>query len=628
LQRGKIPGKDSYIVMWLTFILALLVVIAAVVAALSLGGRNRNVAAHTDAAKGGKEEQSRRQKSAVRPVHLLLAGVFAGLVILFYPLELGSIVSVYPGNILTAFFVSIVDALQVFTVNASFELINEADSAGAAYKLLASVLYVAAPVIATGFLLSHLKGFVSMWRRFLCRNRDAYVFSELNLSALALAKSILSLSDGRKRTIVFANAFSQDTDAGKELQDQAESLDAILLKEDITSMVWKSFSPHAALNFFVMGKNEADNPDTALRLMEKIDFGVFGNRSDHRNVSPDSTSVYVFTDSASSEMVLAGRGKNVKLRRIDTTESVIFRTLYESGTSIFDSASAASETGAPRRIVAVLFGLGRHGTHMLKALVWFAQMDGFELTIHAFDADPEAETRFRMECPELMGDENHEYDITIHPDMDVSAVEYAEKVDMGTVTYAFAAMGDDEKNLNAAVGLHTRCMRKGAAPFIQAVIYDPEKKKVLADAANYKDQRYGIDFIGDLETRYSYHAIIRSDLEEAALARHLAWSSPETIEKDTRKFYQYEYFYRSSIATVIHRKMRVYCGIPGIDKPKQERTEEEKLICRVLEHKRWNAYMRSEGWIYGSVRNDLAKVHNCLVPFDDLSEEEKAKDDD
>ena len=40
-----------------------------------------------------------------------------------------------------------------------------------------------------------------------------------------------------------------------------------------------------------------------------------------------------------------------------------------------------------------------------------------------------------------------------------------------------------------------------------------------------------------------------------------------------------------------------------------------------------------EGYVYsGSVekssRNDLAKMHHCLVPFDMLSEQDKAKDDD
>ena len=52
---------------------------------------------------------------------------------------------------------------------------------------------------------------------------------------------------------------------------------------------------------------------------------------------------------------------------------------------------------------------------------------------------------------------------------------------------------------------------------------------------------------------------------------------------------------------------------------------------------RWNMYMRSLGYIlsdktsvdYGSLKgNDrlIAQVHNCLIPFEDLPQEEKDKD--
>lgn len=49
---------------------------------------------------------------------------------------------------------------------------------------------------------------------------------------------------------------------------------------------------------------------------------------------------------------------------------------------------------------------------------------------------------------------------------------------------------------------------------------------------------------------------------------------------------------------------------------------------RKLEHRGWNAYMRSEGYRYGEKRNDLAKLHHCLVPFDALPLAEQVKDDD
>ena len=85
------------------------------------------------------------------------------------------------------------------------------------------------------------------------------------------------------------------------------------------------------------------------------------------------------------------------------------------------------------------------------------------------------------------------------------------------------------------------------------------------------------------------------------------------------------------MASAIHMKARIACGIPGAGKPEDQLTAEEKAIIEPLEHRRWNAYMRAEGYIYSgspekSSRNDLAKMHHDLVDFSSLTEEEKRKD--
>ncbi|MBQ7793788.1 MAG: hypothetical protein IJ366_04635 [Clostridia bacterium] len=93
-------------------------------------------------------------------------------------------------------------------------------------------------------------------------------------------------------------------------------------------------------------------------------------------------------------------------------------------------------------------------------------------------------------------------------------------------------------------------------------------------------------------------------------------------------FWRFEYNSKSSIASAIHRRAKIECNIPGADVEVSQRTEEEKYNLRRLEHRRWNAYIRSEGYTYGEIRNDLAKTHNCLVPFDELPPHEQEKDDD
>lgn len=43
-------------------------------------------------------------------------------------------------------------------------------------------------------------------------------------------------------------------------------------------------------------------------------------------------------------------------------------------------------------------------------------------------------------------------------------------------------------------------------------------------------------------------------------------------------------------------------------------------------HETWAAKRIAQGWKYGAQRNDVAKTHPCLVPYENLSEEEKEYD--
>ena len=43
-------------------------------------------------------------------------------------------------------------------------------------------------------------------------------------------------------------------------------------------------------------------------------------------------------------------------------------------------------------------------------------------------------------------------------------------------------------------------------------------------------------------------------------------------------------------------------------------------------HENWAAGRVAEGWTYGETRNDEKKTTPCLVPYDELSEDEKAYD--
>jgi len=179
-------------------------------------------------------------------------------------------------------------------------------------------------------------------------------------------------------------------------------------------------------------------------------------------------------------------------------------------------------------------------------------------------------------------------------------------------------------NIRTAVDLRKIFERMRVKPVIQAIVYNTEERKALEGITNYRGQPYDVDFIGDLQTMYSEKVILSSELEQKALAIHMKWGKEE-------EFWQYEYNYRSSIASAIQQKAREACGIPGATKKEEDLTQDERRAVESVEHRRWNAYMRSEGYIFSgskekSSRNDLGKMHHDLVDYDSLSEEEKRKD--
>lgn len=95
------------------------------------------------------------------------------------------------------------------------------------------------------------------------------------------------------------------------------------------------------------------------------------------------------------------------------------------------------------------------------------------------------------------------------------------------------------------------------------------------------------------------------------------------------------------IARLCHEANRAYCKSLGDDsQPSWEDAPEwqiESAIAGVqfhlsgdhppsASHENWMKQKEAEGWVYGEVKNPEKKEHPCMVPYDDLPAEQKAKD--
>lgn len=202
---------------------------------------------------------------------------------------------------------------------------------------------------------------------------------------------------------------------------------------------------------------------------------------------------------------------------------------------------------------------------------------------------------------------------------------------------------------------------------------------------NHKEENYEIRLIGSLSSRFCPHALETCEkTEREALARHFSWmvanhfvneafqndgefrqqlasrylargikvprsiydpfaacfenpaGKPKPIEDfisaEVRKYYAYEYYRDSSIAAHLHRNifLQTFNGTKPEDGEarKKRLTSFDKDVCksRLNEHIRWNAYMRSIGFRHGDERFDRGRMHNDLVPFDELVPAEQFKD--
>lgn len=587
---------------YICFCFSLVVLIASVVSAVTIG------------------KLKHKSRRILSPTGLLFAGIVISSVVLFFPVLFDTFKN-SRGAVIETLLLAFHNTIRLFAIDNDFSIITDNIDfldrwLQTGYSLLGLVLFISAPLITFGFVLSFFKN-LSSYKKYLFKfNSDVFVFTKLNERSLALAQSLIS--NDKKRTAVFADLSEKQNGEDAVLAEKAYELGAICFKKDVSAVNFQRFhNNNKNISFFICGENDSENLEHAMYIIS--------NYKSRKN-----SELYVLSNSIESELLFSSVDNGcLKVRRVNEIRSLVYRTLYDEGFSIFKNA--VETNGGVKQISAVIVGMGSYGTEMLKALSWFCQMDGYKAEINVFDKSDNAESVFASLCPELMDSKHNgnfdvdgeaKYKINIHSKADAKTLEFDKKIiSLPQVTYIFVALGSDELNIATSIKLRALFERANIHPRIQAVVYNSEKKQVLDDIGNFKNQKYDIDFIGDMKSSYSEEVIISSDMEEKALARHKKWGQEDD-------FWRYEYNYKSSVASAIHKKMKIACGIPGAEKNAAERTEEEKLRIRKLEHCRWNAYMRSEGYCYAPSRNDLAKIHTDLVPFDRLPIEKQKMDDD
>ena len=576
------------------------------------------------------KNSSGKKSFALTPFQIFLAGFFISALIIFFPIYyhcyFNSDSQVL--RIIKSVLLSIHNTMRLFILDGDFEIIKTTINSTTvsvgldkAYSVYAAMLFVVAPVLTAGFVLSFFKNVSATVKYHLSPKSDIYVMSELNERSIVLAEDILTNPEvkGRK-LVVFTGVFEKEDEENSELIEQAKHLGAICFKKDVTEISLKPKARGIKRKIYFVGDNEDQNVKQALTLIPTCRNNPLLNTKD--------THMYVMSSSVESEVLLnSADNGHLHVRRVRRARNFVIDTLKKY--SIFDTQLTKE---GKKLISIVIVGLGYYGMELLKAICWCGQMDGYILQIHVFDVSCNLEKKIESVAPEIIK-YNHKqiegepfYDIFFHEMVDANSQDFLNELSsIKDISTVFVCLGDDELNISTTIRMRMQFTRDAinfgrVQPNIYAIVYSSVKSDTFNQNGGLKSIKgvdYDITFIGSMKERYALSFIEQNELEEEGLKYHLAWANTEKEVEEAKLTYEkYEYYRRSSVSKALHVYYRRQLGLMNIS----------DLEDKILEHKRWNAYTRAEGYVYNAVKDDIAKTHPDLIPYDKLSEREKNKD--
>ena len=529
------------------------------------------------------------------------AAVFVASVVMWFPVKMIE----ESGGF--AFIMSVSQSIRMFVVDTGIGDITDQlslemlGSLFLPYKILACMLYLCAPMFTAGLVLKYFSNFFGYMKLKFKFRQDIYVFSELNERSIAIAESIWE--QNRKVGIVFCKSDDKD-DINKELEENIKQINAIYTMKTLDHMVFKNDKRKIA--YFAVSQSDNDNLDDTLKLIDKEEI------KEKNNIF-----IYCFSLAPEAEILLDSKDKgNLKVILFDEVRNAVYEQLFRH--PLYHNIEKGN------MINILIVGGGRIGTEFLKAAVWCGQMNSLGLKINLIDLKgDEICQKLKQECPELF-EESKGYVINIKKGDVFRNDNLSDCLDgesVGEITYCVVALGDDDINIKTSIMLQRYFGMKNYSetPYICAKVGDTKKQKAVYEM--YENGRgwnverkewdkkiyYNIHPFGDIRTMFGIQKSTSNLLDYLARGVHLSYMRPnldneEEVKQAIQGFYGKQGDRRSSIASGIHIKYKLWEMGYGIllthDKndvaEAVELKEKEKFYD--LEHRRWMAYVRGEGW--------------------------------
>ncbi len=534
-----------------------------------------------------------RKHSYTHAYEAMYVGTVISAVCYFFPFYCDYFSSDTIADFIKSFFLSIHHAIRLFLVDVSYEEIRVFASDfglfGDFYTGFGIVLFLAAPALTVTVLVSLLqKAFLGL-RIAINPRKDYYVFSEFNLQSFYLAEDIREKFP--RANIVFLGIDKENKTEYEKIKSSTQHIYPSLLSADCFEINQLMAIYRKNVKFFIIGEDEEINSATVISIL---------------NTTPHKSTREIYVRLRQSDRLLDNLPtyKNTQVFRIEHVQSLVLHNLECLGTRLFEGAKRDADGN--KVISLLVVGLGRTGSELVKNLSWFTQIEGYTTKIHVFEQDSLAIERFKHACPGFFGEFEADCncEIIIHRDMIFGTPAFTHELSsLNDINFVFVALGSDQINVNAAFDIRKTLAKSDIYPPIQAILRNDEIGKLLSVSKNSYGVSYDIEFIGSYKDIYCLDFITDAKNRADVICSVSSWVEDDKIDE----FLSHEDAYRQSKAAIMHRKLMVEMNITGENRARSW-------------HRQWVNQRLSEGYLYGPRRNDLAKLHPSLVPYDQLPE--------
>ena len=463
---------------------------------------------------------------------------------------------------------------------------------------------------------------------------------------------------GRK-ALIFTDAYRDDeSEKNSELFNRAKAIGAICIKKDLLHLSLRKsksvdyflIDKNSGANLSALASlldSEKKQPWPKRRIKEKEEpcVRIFTFLQDDSECSMAAT---IYRGSKYAGYVMA--------RSIRDYMNASLNLLYDVPLFL----PLLPKDGRCKRLTLTILGGGHIAEEVFKAAFWCGQMIDVKLKINVVASNADLfKQRIENKCPELMESCKAGSEILrVFPERNVYNEPYCESLDfiriddvhylsglgkdiLKETDYYVIALGDDGRNIEIANMLKEQLIKEGLQrnrkenPVIALAVYDGELAKSIEVLEPEKDQDapgcapYMIPF-ATRENRFSCKNVFMAEIRESAVESGMLYDNAKA--KQSRKD---EYTDWANLAKELHVSYKLY-GIDSIEKVSldgnpleaekekeqvsygryiyikekintlaeiigrdekketQETIEEKKLAW--IEHRRWNAFMRTQGF--------------------------------